>query len=140
LERAARRVSQGVAGKRGVRNMENRRTPRQPANWAGMYRLEGESAVEPRACEIADISKSGLGITFPHGRPSELIGRRISVEISAVGNTVNLRLKGEIKNATVVNARSAIARVGIEFAALPVIEEAMLAAVVDVMNEVLITN
>lgn len=57
-----------------------------------------------------------------------------------MGNTLNLRLRGEIRNATAVNARSAIARVGIEFAELPAVEEALLAAVVDVMNEVLVTN
>jgi hypothetical protein len=120
--------------------MDNRRMPRQPANWAGLYRLGGESAGRRRACEIVDISKLGLGVTFHCRRPSELIGRAISVEIPAAGDTLNLCLKGEIKNAAALSGGSGMTRVGLEFAQLSATEEALLAAVVGVMNEALVSN
>jgi hypothetical protein len=120
--------------------MDNRRTPRQRANWAGLYRLQGESSAGGRACEIVDISKLGLGITFGFRRPTELIGRRISVEIPAAGDTVDVRLMGDIKNAAAVSAVSGIARVGVEFVGVSPMEEALLAAVVGVMNQSLVTS
>jgi hypothetical protein len=119
---------------------EKRRTPRQSANWAGLYQLGGEPAGGRGACEIVDVSQLGLGVTFHCRRPSELIGCAISVEIPAAGDTVDLRLKGKIKNAAALSEGSGTTRVGIEFARLSATEEALLTAVVGVMNEALVSN
>jgi hypothetical protein len=120
--------------------VDNRRTPRQLANWAGLYRLQGESSVEGRVCEIVDISKLGLGITLDYRRLSELIGRRISVEIPVAGDTVDVRLMGHINNAAPVSGVSGIVRVGVEFVGVSPMEEAFVAAVVGVMNQAFVTN
>ena len=62
---------------------------------------------------VVDISILGLGITLHHFWPSELVGRQISVEAPAVGNSLNVRLEGEIRNADAVSG--GVVRLGIEF-------------------------
>ena len=74
-----------------------RQVPRQPAGWEGTCHIEGESAA--RSCRVIDISMLGLGLTFTHPSPSELLGRRISVDVRAVGDSVSIRLEGVVKNA-----------------------------------------
>ena len=93
-----------------------RRVPRQPADWAGLCRIENESAAGWRDCRVIDISMLGIGITFEYPSATELIGRRISVEVPAVGDSVRIRLEGEIKNTAMICEGSI--RVGIEFVGL----------------------
>jgi hypothetical protein len=77
----------------------------------------------------------GLGITFDHPNRSELNGRPISVNLPGDGSCVNVRLEGEIKNATVTMSRDV--RVGIEFIGLSETEQAI-TAVLSVMSDVLV--
>jgi hypothetical protein len=90
-----------------------RRVPRQPAGWNGTCRVEGESADGSRPCRVIDISMLGLGMTFNHPSPSHLVGRRISVEVPAVGDSVSIQLEGRVANAGPTLGGSV--RVGIEF-------------------------
>jgi len=93
-----------------------RRVPRQPAGWDGTCRVEGEPAAAPRRCRVLDISMHGLGMTFEHPAPSELVGRRVSIDVPTVGGSVSLRLEGVVRNA--VPTSQGAARVGIAFDAL----------------------
>jgi len=116
--------------------MENRRREhRRPAGWAASYRLAGDPVGAWRDCRVVDISMLGLGITFDHPNPSELNGRPISVNLPGDGSCVNVRLEGEIKNATVPMSRDV--RVGIEFIGLSETEQAI-TAVLSVMSDVLV--
>jgi hypothetical protein len=116
--------------------MENRRrVHRQPAGWGASYRLSGEPVGAWRHCRVVDISMLGLGITFDHPNPSELTGRSISVNLPGDGSCVNVRLEGEIRNATATMNRDL--RVGIEFFGLSETEQAI-AAVLSVMSDVLV--
>ena len=100
-----------------------RRVPREPADWAGLCHIENESAAGWRDCRVIDISMLGVGITFEYPSETELIGRRISVEVPAVGDSVRIRLEGEIKNAARI--REGSIRVGIEFVGLTEAERAI---------------
>jgi PilZ domain len=105
--------------------MENRRrAPRQTAGWTGFCHVEGESAAGWRDCRVADISMLGIGIRMQHSHPSDLIGRRVSVELPAVGDAVNIRFEGEVRNVARSTLRSA--RIGIEFSQLSHTERAIL--------------
>lgn len=90
-----------------------RRVPRQLAGWSGSCLIEGESDAEPRACRVVDISMLGLGLIFQHPSPTTLVGDRVSVEVSAVDDRVNIRLEGVVRHATVTSGGSV--RVGVEF-------------------------
>src|SRR5277367_3695590 len=76
-----------------------RRAPRQPTAWTGFCHIDGEPAAMWRDCEVIDVSMFGLGITLHHPQPWELVHRRIVVDISAIGDAVNIRLEGEIRDA-----------------------------------------
>jgi hypothetical protein len=118
--------------------MENRRRLyRQPAGWTASYQLAGETDAGWRDCRVVDISMFGLGITFDHPDPSALSGRLISVNLPGGGSCVNVRLEGEIKNATLTMSRDL--RVGIEFVRLSETEQAI-TAVLSVMSDVLVTT
>ena len=112
-----------------------RRAERQPTAWAGFCHIAGESPSMWRDCEVIDISMFGLGITFDHPNPAELSGRLISVNLPGDGSCVNVRLEGEIKNATTTMSRDL--RVGIEFIGLSETEQAI-TAVLSVMSDVLV--
>ena len=73
----------------------NRRVKRLRAGWDGICCIEGEP--DERRCRIDDISMLGLGATFTHPTPSQLAGRRISVDVPAMA-----RLEGEITHAEAV--------------------------------------
>ena len=75
--------------------------------------MDGAPAAERRECRVVDISMLGLGLVFEHPSPSTLIGGRISVEVSAVDDRVNIRLEGIVRYATVTSGGSV--RVGVEF-------------------------
>jgi hypothetical protein len=90
-----------------------RRVPRQLAGWAGTCLIQGDRATKRRPCRVIDISMMGLGLTFQHPSPSALIGRRMSVDVSAVGDRVSIRLEGRVTNARVTPGGAV--RVGIEF-------------------------
>ena len=75
------------------------------------------------------------GSRSDHPNPSELSGRLISVNLPGDGSCVNVRLEGEIKNATVTMSRDL--RVGIEFIGLSETEQAI-TAVLSVMSDVLV--
>lgn len=92
---------------------QRRRVPRLSAGWFGICHIEGESDPGWRDCQVIDISMFGLGITLHHFWPLELVGRHISVEAPAVGNSVNVRLEGVIRNAD--QTSGGVIRVGIEF-------------------------
>jgi hypothetical protein len=116
--------------------MENRRRHhRHPAGWAASYRLACEPVGGWHDCRVVDISMLGLGITFDHPNPSALSGRIISVNLPGDGSCVNVRLEGEIKNATATMGRDI--RVGIEFIRLSETEQAI-TAVLSVMSDVLV--
>ena len=95
--------------------MENRRSaPRRTAGWNGFCHVEGETASGWRDCRILDISTLGVGIRMQHSRPSDLMGRRVSIELPAVGDAVNIRFEaiegGEMEDvAAVGNIRDAAA-------------------------------
>jgi hypothetical protein len=90
-----------------------RRVPRQLAGWSGTCVVESEPDAHERACRVVDISMLGLGLVFEHPSPSGLVGSRISVEVSAVDERVNIRLEGVVRNSTVTSGGSV--RVGVEF-------------------------
>lgn len=87
-----------------------RREPRQPAGWDGACQIEGQFATP---CKVIDISMLGLGLTLNHPSPSRLVGRRISVSVPAIGDSVSIQLEGRIKNATAIG--DGAVRLGIEF-------------------------
>ncbi len=93
-----------------------RRVPRQPAYWDGNCRVEGESSAGWRECRVIDISMFGIGITLHHPVPSQLVGRRIAIDVPAVGDSVSIRLEGEIRNAG--STMGGVVRVGVEFEGL----------------------
>jgi PilZ domain len=95
---------------------QRRRVPRLSAGWFGICHIEGESDPDWRDCQVIDISMFGLGITLHHFWPMELVGRRISVEAPAVGESLNVRLEGVIRNAE--QTSGGVIRVGIEFGGL----------------------
>jgi PilZ domain len=118
--------------------VENRRRlNRRPAGWSASYRLAGEHAAEWRDCRVVDISMLGLGITFDHPDPAELAGRLVSVNLPGDGGCVNVRLEGQIKNASPTMSRDI--RVGIEFIRLSETEQAI-TAVLSVMSDVLVAT
>jgi PilZ domain len=100
-----------------------RRVPRRSAGWFGVCHIEGESDPEWRDCKVADVSSLGLGITLHHFWPSELVGRQITVEAPAVGESVNVRFAGVITNAD--PTAGSVIRVGIEFDGLTELELAV---------------
>jgi hypothetical protein len=103
-----------------------RRVPRQVASWTGVCRIEGESPEQQLECRVLDISELGVGIMLREVRPAELIGRRITVESPTMGNAVNVRLEGEVRNAVPVDDDSV--RVGIEFTGLTELEHSVVKA------------
>jgi hypothetical protein len=90
-----------------------RRVPRQLAGWSGTCTVDDEPDSNGQPCRVVDISMLGLGLVFQHTSPSSLVGRRISVEVSAVEHRVNIRLEGIVRHATVTSGGAV--RVGVEF-------------------------
>ena len=84
----------------------SRRVKRLRAGWDGLCRIEGDPA--ERQCRVDDISMLGAGVTFAHPSPSELAGRRISVDVPAVA-----QLEGQITHAEAILGGGV--RVGIVF-------------------------
>jgi hypothetical protein len=114
---------------------ERRRIPRQMAGWSGFCHVEGESASGWRDCRVMDISMLGIGIRMHCTRPTGLVGRRVSVELPAVGDSVNIRFEGEVKNISRTATRSA--RIGIEFVHLSNTERAILEVLTHTNGEVM---
>jgi hypothetical protein len=102
-----------------------RRAPRQPTAWSGFCHIEGEPTATWRDCEVIDVSMFGLGLTFIHPQPWELVHRRILVDVSAIGEAVNIRLEGEIKDAAFTLEGDI--RVGVELVGLSPAELAITA-------------
>ncbi len=102
-----------------------RREPRQATAWAGFCHIEGDPPSAWRDCEVIDVSGHGLGITFHHPQPWELVHRQIFVDVSAIGDAVNIRLEGVIRDAD-FTLEGGI-RVGIEFVGLSQAELAITA-------------
>jgi hypothetical protein len=73
----------------------NRRVKRLRAGWDGICRIEGEPGEQQ--CRVDDISMLGLGVTFTHPSPSQLAGRRISIDVPAMA-----QFQGEITHAEVI--------------------------------------
>jgi hypothetical protein len=90
-----------------------RRIPRHSTDWFGICHIEGESDPDWRDCRVVDMSTLGLGIMLHHFWPAEIVGRRISVDAPAAGDSVNIRLEGVITNAE--STPGGVVRVGIEF-------------------------
>ena len=86
---------------------------------------------------MIDISMLGLGISLDHPNPSELADRLISVNLPGNGGCVNVRLEGQVKNASVMISRDI--RVGIEFVRLSETEQAI-TAVLSAMRDVLVST
>jgi hypothetical protein len=87
-----------VSTTEGLPMNHRRGVPRHPALWDGTCSIEREST-GPRACKVIDISIFGLGITLMHQSPSQLVGRRISVEIPMGDDSVSIYAAGTITNA-----------------------------------------
>jgi hypothetical protein len=102
-----------------------RRAPRQPTAWSGFCHIDGEPTAMWRDCEVIDVSMFGLGLTFIHPQPWELVHRGIFVDISAIGEAVNIRLEGEIKDAAFTLEGDI--RVGVELVGLSQAELAITA-------------
>ena len=77
----------------------------------------------------------GVGITFDHPDPDDLMGRLIAVNLPGDASAVNVRLEGAIKNVTPSINRGF--RVGIEFVPLTETEQAI-TSVLSVMTDVLV--
>lgn len=90
-----------------------RRVPRQLAGWSGTCVMDGEPDSERRECRVVDISMLGLGLILQHPSPSTLVGGRVSVEVSAVDDRVNIRLEGIVRHAAATSGGAV--RVGVEF-------------------------
>jgi hypothetical protein len=90
-----------------------RRVPRQPVGWEGTCHIVGDSAALSRECRVVDISMLGLGMTVEHPSPSELLGRRISVDFADAGDSFSIRLEGLVRNAA--PTVDGVVRVGISF-------------------------
>jgi hypothetical protein len=73
---------------------------------------------------VLDISPLGFGVRMQHSRPSELMGRRASVDVPAVGDAVNIHFEGQITDVSRTTLRSV--RIGIEFTHLSTTERAIL--------------
>lgn len=114
-----------------------RRTARQPAGWSGLCLFEGGPVLGWRPCRVLDISALGLGMTLEYLQPAELVGRHVTVELPPLSSSINIRLEGEVKNAEATSEKSV--RVGIEFVGLSDSEQ-VIAAVLSVMNETLVTG
>jgi hypothetical protein len=102
-----------------------RRAPRQPTAWSGFCHIDGEPTAMWRDCEVIDVSMFGLGLTVIHPQPWELQHRRIFVDISAIGDAVNIRLEGEIRDAAFTLEGDI--RVGVELVGLSPAELAITA-------------
>jgi hypothetical protein len=104
--------------------MYRRREPRRPAGWGAVCLIEDElSTTGWRECTVLDFSSLGLAIVVRHGRPSELVGRSIAVEMPSASDSVSVRLEGEIRNITTISPE--IVRLGIEFTGLSPVEQAI---------------
>jgi hypothetical protein len=75
--------------------------------------MGSEPETDRHECRVVDISMLGLGLVFQHPSPSNLVGDRISVEVSAVDDRVSIRLEGIVRHATVISGGAV--RVGVEF-------------------------
>lgn len=87
-----------------------RRVRRQRAGWDGVCQIEGEFSAR---CRVIDISMLGVGITLDHPSPYALVGRHISVDLPAIGDSAGIRLEGKVTNAR-LTLRTSV-RLGIEF-------------------------
>src|SRR5271163_498366 len=96
----------------GLPMNHRREVPRHPALWDGTCSIERESTGR-RNCRVIDISIFGLGITLNHPSPSQLVGRRISVEIPMADDSVSIFTAGTITNAG--QTLEGAVRVGIRF-------------------------
>ena len=77
---------------------DRRRVPRQPTSWRGVCSIEGESPDRWRECHVIDMSELGLGIEFQHVLPSDLVGRRITVDLrqAALRSSSHSRVRSEV--------------------------------------------
>jgi len=69
------------------------------------------------------MSELGLGIEFQHVWPSDLVGRRISVDLPTVGASIKIVLEGEIRSTK--TSSNGFVRAGIEFVGLSEDEESI---------------
>ena len=109
---------------------QRRRAERQPVSHRGMCRIENYYGAEWHDCRLIDISRLGLGIRIEVPYPDRLVGSRIIVEIPPIGDSVDIRLAGQIKDAVLIGTEGAI-RVGVEFDTLSPSER----AVVDIVAQ-----
>jgi hypothetical protein len=92
---------------------QRRRVPRRSTGWFGMCHIEGESDPEWRDCQVANVSSLGMGLRLQHFWPSEIVGRQITVEAPAAGDSINVRFGGVITHAE--RTAGSVVRIGIEF-------------------------
>lgn len=91
-----------------------RRVPRTTVdNWTGRWRVEGQGDEHEAICTVLDLSLLGVGIEVQGDRHGDLDGKRLVVEvIPPVGNSISLRMVGDVKNVRAVGEH---ARIGLEF-------------------------
>ncbi len=96
--------------------MDNRRrAQRQSAVWMGSCHVEGEPSDLWRDCGVFDFSILGVGMDLRHPDASDLVGRRVSVQLQ-VGASIDMTLTGEVRNARA--GPNGVARAGLEFVSL----------------------
>ena len=110
-----------------------RRVPCRMAGWDGYCHIDGEPVEQRRACRVLDISEFGAGILLRCPQGLELVGHHLSLETPTFGLSVNVQLDGTVRNA--VPTDDGCFRLGLEFAALTELEEAVFKAL-GVMSDV----
>jgi PilZ domain len=102
-----------------------RRAPRvATSGWQGKYVLEDDPQPDWAECVVLDISLIGVGLELVAGTSKDLIGHRLVVQVqSPLGNSVSLRLVGQVRNASPGQQGT---RVGIEFVGLSDMEQEIL--------------
>ncbi len=105
--------------------LRRRRVPRQVAGWFGKCIVEDDPGASWSECRVIDISIIGAGLEVFGFVYSDLVGRRLTVEVQApTGASVSVRFTGEIKNAGVVPNGGV--RLGLEFLGLSESERSIL--------------
>lgn len=104
-----------------------RRVPRQEAGWPGKCRLDDDLSVGWAECLVLDISVIGVGVEVSGPLPSDLVGRRIEIEVHPpVGSSVAIHMVAQVRNTT--PGRTGGVRIGMEFVDLSDTERSILDA------------
>ena len=110
----------------GAGSERRRRVPRQRVGWHGRCRVDDVPVEIWVDCQVVDISVIGAGLVIADGIPGGLVGRRLVVEVVGPGESVAIKLAGEVRNITALP--DGCTRTGIEFEGLSDTERSILDA------------